>query len=446
VISNPIRKLVLVVGDWLGLYAALFLLMVVRYGDLWSIQWQIHLRPFSLIFPLWLIVFYGSYLYETRFFRVNLDTLRTIATAIAISVIVSISAFYLFPPGLIYPRRNMVLFAAIYGLVVILWRSLFYQLLKGGIRTNILFIGSSPEIKELTEHFEAHPHLKYQNKGVIEAKPQNINLIKEKIKSEDIRLLVIKTPEASAEFTQILFPLLTSGLTAIELEEFYERIFHRVSPEMLNDLWFIRNLENINLEVYELIKRLADVAVALVGLVFTLILFPLVALMIKLDSPGPVIFKQQRVGRNNRVFEIYKFRTMRVLNPDGSAETAGAQWATSGDERITRVGRWLRKTRIDELPQLWNVLRGEMSFVGPRPERPEFVALLSQKLPYYNMRHLIKPGLTGWAQINFEYGDSVEDARTKLQYDIYYAKKRSLILDLAIILKTIKIVITRQGQ
>ena len=137
---------------------------------------------------------------------------------------------------------------------------------------------------------------------------------------------------------------------------------------------------------------------------------------------------------------------MKALSPDGSAETEGPRWASTDDSRVTRVGNFLRKTRLDELPQFWNILIGDMSFVGPRPERPEFVEDLGQKIPYYNMRHLVRPGLTGWAQINFEYGDSVDDARIKLQYDIYYAKKSSIALEIAIILKTIRTVLTRQGQ
>jgi len=167
-----------------------------------------------------------------------------------------------------------------------------------------------------------------------------------------------------------------------------------------------------------------------------------------MGSSGPILIKQKRVGRDSRIFELVKFRTMLALAPDGSAEKAGAQWSKEKDDRITRIGKWLRKTRLDELPQVWNVLKSEMSFVGPRPERPEFAfsnELLAQ-IPFYQIRHVIKPGLTGWAQIKYPYASSVEDNLQKLQYDLYYIKNRSFVFEIAIILKTIKIILSGGGR
>jgi len=168
---------------------------------------------------------------------------------------------------------------------------------------------------------------------------------------------------------------------------------------------------------------------------------PLIGALIKLNSAGPIFYRQKRVGKNGKIFEIAKFRSMFK-----DAEKNGAQWANEKDERITGMGKILRKTRIDELPQLWNVLKGEMSFIGPRPERPEFVEELQKQIPHYVMRHLVKPGLSGWAQIKFPYGASVEDAMEKLQYDLYYIKNRSFVLDLAITARTIAAVLSREGR
>jgi lipopolysaccharide/colanic/teichoic acid biosynthesis glycosyltransferase len=161
---------------------------------------------------------------------------------------------------------------------------------------------------------------------------------------------------------------------------------------------------------------------------------------IKMDSPGPVFYTQQRVGKDRRVFTIYKFRSMTY-----EAESGGARWAQEKDPRVTRVGKFLRLTHIDELPQIWNIFKGEMSIVGPRPERPEFVDVLEAQLPYYFVRHTVKPGLTGWAQINYRYGAFVEDARNKLEYDLYYVKNMSLFLDLKILLRTVGVVLLRDG-
>ncbi|MBZ9569449.1 sugar transferase, partial [Patescibacteria group bacterium] len=182
-------------------------------------------------------------------------------------------------------------------------------------------------------------------------------------------------------------------------------------------------------------KRGFDILFSLFGLLITAILFPFIALAIKIDSPSPMFYSQKRVGKDGKIFTIYKFRTMKA-----GAEKEGPRWASSDDPRITRVGKVLRAIYIDEFPQFYNILKGDISFVGPRPERPEFVKQLKKKIPYYGVRHLVKPGFTGWAQINYHYGASVEEAREKLQYDLYYIKNRSFFLDLGIILKTIKII------
>ena len=195
--------------------------------------------------------------------------------------------------------------------------------------------------------------------------------------------------------------------------------------------------------IYETLRRGLDFVSAFILGLFTLPLYPLLALLIKLDSPGPVFYRQKRVGRDSEIFKVIKFRSMIQ-----EAEKHGAQWAAKNDPRVTKIGKFLRKTRLDELPQLWNVFKGEMSFVGPRPERPEFVfgTSMQRKIPFYQIRHLIKPGLTGWAQINFQYGSSYEDTLEKLQYDFYYLKNRSFLLDLSIILKTIKIILSGGGR
>jgi exopolysaccharide biosynthesis polyprenyl glycosylphosphotransferase len=192
----------------------------------------------------------------------------------------------------------------------------------------------------------------------------------------------------------------------------------------------------------ETAKRLSDLALAIVGLVLAAPLMALSALALKLTSPGPVLYSQRRVGKDNEPFTIYKFRSMRV---DAEAGT-GAVWSRENDPRVTPVGRLLRRTRIDELPQLWNVLKGDMSFVGPRPERPEFVADLTKRIPFYGQRHVVRPGLTGWAQVRHSYGSTIDDAQEKLQYDLFYIKHMSMAFDIYIILDTVKTVLVRRGS
>lgn len=441
-----LRKTLILLGDWASLYLALFIMIRLSYGAGWLEAWGAHLRPYSFIFPIWITVLYALYLYEARFFRFNLDTLRSIGASIAVASLTSITAFYAFPPGLIHPRRDMLLFMPIFMLLLILWRWGIYRALRGGVKTNLVFLGGGTEVKELQQYFKENPQLGYINRGRVELKGRYIRSIQKKINEEGVNLVVINTPVHNPEFTRNLFSLLSGKIAVVDLEEFYERTLNKVSPSIITDTWFIKNLENITFGAYRLTKRTSDIVLAIGGLALISFFSPLIALAIKLDSRGPILFKQQRIGKDGLPYWLYKFRTMQALSPDGSAEERGPIYARPGDARITRVGEILRKTHIDELPQLWNVLMGSMSFVGPRPIRPEFVEKLRKSIPYYDMRHLVKPGLTGWAQINYGYGITIKDEYIKLRYDIYYAKKQSFILDIAIILKTIKSILIRRGQ
>lgn len=234
---------------------------------------------------------------------------------------------------------------------------------------------------------------------------------------------------------QLLYDLPMHGIQVINKGAFVENYFYEIPADYMSFHWTTSFFAFSASSQTFLLKRLLDIALSLFGLSCTLPFYPIIALLIRLDSPGSIFFAQERVGYLGRPFKIYKFRTMRM-----DAEKNGAQWASKNDSRVTTLGRIFRKCRVDELPQLWNVLKGEMSVVGPRPERPEFVRSLLDEIPFYERRHLVPPGLTGWAQICYHYGASVEDARRKLQFDLYYVKHLSLLFDLKIILKTLPMI------
>lgn len=231
------------------------------------------------------------------------------------------------------------------------------------------------------------------------------------------------------------------GVEIVDVPKFYEQAYKKLMLEQITPSWFFFSEGFRRTAVFAVIKRALDILLSLIGLALTLPFFPLIVLLIKLDSPGPLFFSQVRTGLNEKTFMLYKFRTM---GQDAEKGT-GAVWSSQNDPRITRVGAFLRKSRIDEFPQFYNVLRGDMSFVGPRPERPEFVEKLKQVIPYYSKRHFVKPGLTGWAQVCYPYGSTVEDAIEKLRYDLYYTKNISAFLDLLIVLETIKVVLFGRG-
>lgn len=249
--------------------------------------------------------------------------------------------------------------------------------------------------------------------------------------------------ELSAQVINALLEARFAGMRIYDVSDFYETFMLKVPVEFIHDQWLIRS-QGFDLVYHNAqlkLKQLVDLVIAVLLLVPAVPLSILIGLAIAVDSPGGIFYSQERVGLNGRVFRIYKFRTMIA-----DAEKNGAQWAGHRDARVTRVGRLLRPARLDEIPQLWNVLRGHMSFIGPRPERPAFTHDLEERIPYYGLRVLVKPGITGWAQVQYPYGSSIEDARRKLEYDLYYIKNYSILLDIAILFKTLRVILFRSGR
>ena len=238
-----------------------------------------------------------------------------------------------------------------------------------------------------------------------------------------------------------LLQLRMQGVKIEEATSWLEKISGKIEVENLYPSWLVFGEGFRRSTAFILVRRAVSIVISLIGLILALPLLPLIMLVIRLDSKGPVFYTQARVGKAGRVFNVVKFRTMR----DGAEAASGPKWAGDNDPRITRVGKFLRSSRLDEIPQLWCVLKGDMAFVGPRPERPEFIEWLSKEIPYYGVRHMVRPGLTGWAQVKYKYGSTVEDSREKLQYDLFYIKNASIGLDLLIMFLTIKTVLLRRG-
>ena len=354
--------------------------------------------------------------------------------------------FYLLPFIGISPKTNFVINLVLTIVLIALWRQLSNRLV--GAKTfqlNTLLIGESSHIEELVAFLKKRPQLGYKilktitPSGVLDTSDFNLTQI---VEQNNIRVIAVE-PLALKSQTLVdqLFKIIPQKVKVVDMANFSEEVTGKIPVAAIGQAWFLENLDIATQTLYEKAKRVFDVVISVIILILLSWLIPVIALMILIDSGKPVFFKQTRTGQLGKSFLAMKFRSM-IQN----AETKGPQWAQKGDPRVTRIGRFLRKTRLDEIPQLLNIIRGEMSFVGPRPERPEFVEQLKQKIPFYNERHLVKPGLTGWAQISFPYGASDQDALEKLQYDLYYAKNRTFVFDLTIILKTIKTILTASGQ
>ena len=447
-----VKKFLLLLGDLIILYFSLWLTLYFRYWPNFNPSlWQQHWLPFTFIYFIWLIIFYISGLYDLNLAKNTLKFYSILFKSLAISAGVAILFFYLIPYFGIAPKTNLVLNLLIFTLLLSGWRQAFNRLIKSPVLlSNVLIIGQNKEIDQIVKYISANLQLGYYIKKIISEEETRLvfNLIEIVIKEKIQTIVTVRDPRRDGTLVRNLYHCLPLKITLYDLPSFYERITGKIPISIIEEIWFLENLMISQKNIYENFKRGFDFFLALILGFLTLPFYPLVAMLIKLDSSGPIFIKQQRVGQDNRIFKVIKFRSMYSLTPDGTAEKNGALWATKNDPRITKIGNFLRKTRIDELPQLFNIIKGEMSFVGPRPERPEFVfgTNMERKIPFYQIRHLVKPGLTGWAQIKFQYGASYEDTMEKLQYDFYYLKNRSFLLDLTIILKTIKIILSGGGR
>jgi exopolysaccharide biosynthesis polyprenyl glycosylphosphotransferase len=439
------KRFLLFLGDIAILYLGLFLTLLVKYGQNFEEKLDIHILPFSFIFCFWLIIFYIANLYELSFCKNNLEFYSAYLYSAGASSLISVIFFYSIPFLGITPKTNLLIFITLSVGIGFLWRfSLNKLIAQSGYKNNTLIIGATLQAYELYDYLLANPQMGYRALGIINVEDSAAEGILENlIKQKRVATLVLDpTVYKNTPIIEIFYRLLGLKLNFYNISDFYERVTGKIPLGAIDQTWFLENLSEGKKNLYEKGKRLFDIVLSLIFGAASLILFPFIALATKLDSPGPIFHKQKREGRAGKIFTMIKFRTM----VKDAEKIQGAVWASEEDPRITRVGRLLRKSRLDELPQLWNILKGEMSFVGPRAERPEFRKELEKEIPFYNERYLIKPGLTGWAQIKFRYGASIKDTAEKLQYDLYYIKNRSFLLDLGIILKTITIVLRKEGR
>jgi exopolysaccharide biosynthesis polyprenyl glycosylphosphotransferase len=427
--------------------------LLIRYWQTPKAElWQNHLAPFSAVFVVWIIIFYIAGLYNLRLAVNNANFFRLTARSLGVAGLLSLAFFYLTPQINIAPKRNLLIYIAVFFIIFYLWRRLYNSLLKSYLpKSKIAIIGLNNLARELVEEFNQKPHLGYRVAFVIDGEENtnalnNIPIIKDTnnlenlIKEKNIDTIVFAdSPRESDELRTSLFECLPLKINYISLHHFYENITGKIPVESINKMWFLENLSEGRKNAYDAFKRFCDIMLALCFLIITIIFWPFIALIIKLESEGPVFFKQARAGKNNTPFKILKFRSMANAENDYSP-------TISNDKRVTKFGSILRKTRIDELPQIINILKGEMSFIGPRPERPELIEGLEKQIPFYKERMLVKPGATGWDQISGEYhSPSYEDSLKKIQYDLFYIKNRSVYLDLSIILKTVTTVLSREG-
>lgn len=400
---------------------------------------------------------YYADLYDMRRLSDRRELFVGLLHALAAASFLLAATYYWFS-SLVIGRGVFVIAASLALVLLIGWRIAFEWVSRRvRARQRLLVVGTNPAACALAQEIFGRRHeLGIEIVGFIDPDPSRVGTpvinpgvigtiedIPSIVRARRVDHVVVSLSDARGTLPMDkLLDMKLDGVSFDHLASAYEEYTGKIAVENLRPSWLIFSDGFKKTRRLMASKRCLDIVVAAVGLLLALPLLILVALAVRCTSPGPVLYRQRRVGHRGRIFTVHKFRSMRT---DAEAHSGPVWAATTGDARVTPIGSWLRRARIDELPQLWNVLTGDMSFVGPRPERPEFVSVLTQQIPFYGQRHVVRPGITGWAQVRYTYGASVEDAMEKLQYDLFYIKNLSIALDLFIIFVTIKTVLLRKG-
>jgi exopolysaccharide biosynthesis polyprenyl glycosylphosphotransferase len=456
------RKIVLAIGDIAAVLVAVVIALRIWAwvaGDPFTAAFVFDQAFwFAALAGLWLLLASANDFYDLRVAAVRGRTLTRLLIITSQLIIIYVLIFF-FTPRDALPRLFIFYYGVASFVTIGIWR-LSRPVLLGWVSAprQTLIVGGLHESDAMIAAIEGHAATEYTVRGIIGQAAEVgqavrgvpvlgtgadlLNFVRRDGVSE---LIITATHTLSSDTFRAIMEAYERGVTIMPMSLLYERITGRVPVEHIHDDWAIifapaRQNDSI-FNPYLVFKRTADLVFSVVGLIATAAIAPLLILAIRLDSPGPILYAQERLGRTGTPFRIYKFRSM-VQNAEAGT---GAQFSRPGDPRVTRIGRFMRKTRLDELPQFWNVLRGDMSLIGPRPERPEIVDRLTQKIPFYRTRLIARPGLTGWAQVRYSYGSTDEDALVKLQYDLYYIRHQSFLLDVNILLRTVGRVLSMSG-
>src|SRR3989344_379722 len=442
--------ILLLLGDVAMFTLALWATHALRYLEVPSRElFSRHLEPFALLFVIWIAIFFLAGLYgrHTRLFRSRLPSV--ILSTLIINVIIAALFFFLLPSFGLAPKTILALYLVVSFAFIYIWRVLFFLQLRAPKKFKGVLIASGPDAEALAQEVKNDSRYPFVFEQVIDtSRAHSHEVIQQacRIAGEDDTAFLV------ADFSDKAFlsarPIVYDAafhkrrFAILDVNELYQEVFDRVPLSFVQYEWILSSVNTPRL--YSVLKRVIDIVGSLIIGLVTLPLYPFIVLAIKLDDGGSILIAQERIGRYEQPFKVWKFRSM-TGNDQGDYGVGGKTKLS-----VTRVGKWLRASRLDELPQLWSVIIGDLSLVGPRPELPALAREYSARIPYYNARHLAAPGLTGWAQIKHDrdphHGADIAETKQKLSYDLYYLKHRSLFLDLFIILQTIRIVLTARGS
>ncbi len=435
---------IILLGDILIFWVSLGLTLLFRYkGNNFRVMYIEHLLPFFFIMILILIIFYTINLYSHTSLKKNIRNKKIYLMAIIIGSMLSLGFFYLFGKYFsVTPKTNFFIFILIFMILDYTSRYFFTSyLIKHRQNNKILLVANSLTAEEIFNYISNNPELGFT---IIKYKKENGDLLEILDKNKCNSIIVGNDYLSNQKTLEEIYALVPKHIEIISLIDFYENLFLKVPLSEIKEDWFINKIKSNSSNIIQLYSIINIIFSFIIIILISPILI-IVSIIILLTSKGKIFYKQIRIGQDDKPFMLYKFRTMHSSiekNPDANGQNP--TWCTTNDNRITKVGKVFRFTHIDELPQLFNILKGELSFVGPRPERPEFVEKLKKEIPHYIFRHIAKPGITGWAQIKFRYARTILDSKEKFEYDLYYIKNKNILLDLSIILKTIHYILSKE--
>lgn len=440
IIRHTPGRLILFIADVGILLASLYAALSLRYQETFGInEFLDFTAPFIFVILASVAIFYSYGLYDKPTLRLIRELDKRIFTSQILTALCATILFYLLPVLGIAPKTILVLYIIISSLLMSLWRRYAFSLVLHYRKQKSIIIGSGEAYHSLVDELTRNPHIGITLLSTIDVDVYNMEKIHEALSSTKPNSIIIDMrDERIKPYFNAIYTELFRGSVVLDIVDVYEDVFDMVPLEIINQDWIFRSI-NVSRR-YDSLKRLIDIMLTIPASLFVLIfVFPFVYIAIKLEDKGPVLYTHLRTGKYGKPFSVYKFRSMENLPTNEVKET----------KKITRVGSFIRKTRIDELPQLWNVIKGDVSLIGPRPETPALVKEYGDTVPFYNVRHIVRPGLSGWAQTQQhevpKFGIDIKQTKTKLAYDMYYLEHSSLMTDLSIILRTLKVLVSKSG-
>ena len=393
-----------------------------------------HTLPFLILYLSWVFIFYVFGLYDLVTIKPTIPYLKRWILAIFSALLVGILLFYFAPIFVISPKVNLLIQALGFGFFSFFFRRIIFLLFSKTITRPTILIGSSTYLNELKNNIIKNPQI---GLNIIEHY-QSIEDVK-KLNFQEKNILIILDKNESEIKNQDILNFFKTSIEIIDTAHAYEKYLYKIPVEYINLSYMIENIKIKKDVAYKFVTSVINIIFSITILLLLSPILIISSIFIYFYDKGPILYTQERVGLNGKIFKLYKLRSMTI-----SAEKDGAVWSTgASDSRVTPIGRIIRKLHIDEIPQMINILKGDLTLVGPRPERPEFVSMLEKEIPYYSFRHIIRPGFTGWAQIKYRYARTTEDSKEKFEYDLYYIKNKNIFLDIGIIIRTIQIIFTQ---